>query len=62
MSDAQPDKTRERLLEVAGSCLDHVRLVKWGEGHAHYETVENDQVIEITISVKCYRKADQANV
>lgn len=62
MSDAQPDKVRDALLLAAGSCLDHVRLVKWGDASSRYNVVEGDQVIEITVLITCNRKPDPANV
>ena len=56
---AHPDRIRERLLECAGSCLDHIRVVKWGEATASYTVVDGDYSLDVLVRVACVRKAEK---
>ena len=55
------DPNGDKLAEFARACLDHVRAVRFGEATSKYQMVEGDQVIEVSISVRCVRKAEQTN-
>lgn len=52
------DHNRERLLECAGACLDHIRNVRWGEGTAHYTVEDDGYLLDVLVQVRCNRKAE----
>jgi hypothetical protein len=54
-----PDRLRERLLECAGACLDHIRVVRFGEATAHYTVNEKGYALDISIVVRCNREAEE---
>lgn len=52
--DAAPteDRVRELIAIRAQACLDHVRVVTWGEGLTAYEMPDNGVRILVEIRVK----------
>jgi hypothetical protein len=55
MSDAIPvpmeDRVKARLLQVATSCLEHARTVRFGTGAAAYSTTDGDLTLNVTVQV-----------
>ena len=53
------ESVKKLLTERAGSCLDHVLLVRWGQAVSKYTVIHDGLVIEFDVSVKCFDRADE---
>lgn len=65
MADPVPppesDHNKERLLACATACLNHIRLVHFGEATASYTVTDGALSLDVLVRVTCLRKAERAD-
>jgi hypothetical protein len=49
--EAAEDRVQARLLQVATSCLEHARLVRFGTGAAAYTTTDGDLSVVVSVQI-----------
>jgi hypothetical protein len=56
------DSVREHIAEMAQACLDHVRVVTWGEAISAYVMEDGNGIeLAINIRVKAIRRVEKRN-
>lgn len=53
-AEAPEDGNRRRLMQCAGACIDHIRMVRFGHATAEYSVPDGDLQIDVSIKVSCF--------
>jgi hypothetical protein len=51
MTDTAEDRVKARLQQVVVSCLEHLRVVRFGTGTAAYDTTDGDLRLTVMIQI-----------